>query len=1510
MHFPTSNFPRIITVLGTRDLASKVAPTLAKFMNFIPPQRSSTSGSSYSSMSTNPRKPRASSDAVPEEYLEKHLKLVDNSDFTNVNATETARTSDFTNQTRSIEANGQTNILTNAHNFTVKDSVFVVNQNTRDEERLRKALIDGAEFSPRPQECMEGTRIDVQSNVNAAIDDIEGGNVIWIRGFPGVGKSALASTIIAQRLKRGQLVSYFVFDRAKSTVTTRNLWCRVMWDFACRYPSIRRYLLERLDSQGIDMDTPNIPVLFSSLVVDPLLDALQELNAVSHGQLIVVVIDAVDECGGVDGHRSPDRKALLHTIAKWHVSLPTNMKLVITSRPEDDIERSISSISIPVDILHNTDETSNDIHRYLLHRLGEIAEPYSDCLSPDWCRRTAKDLAERASGIFVWATSAASFLEAGEPESQLEDLVQYGPSLADGGKPLHSLYSIILEVSFKNPHEKVIKAFKSIVGTLIFVRRPLEDAEFLEFDPLLHKSMFKHICNGLRSVIDPDSCTLRFSHQSFVDFLLSPDCPPDFAIQESHEQHRLSELCLTTMSTQLRFNICKLETSSLKNDDVPNIETKVKEGISSLLAYSCCFVVDHLCFIETEDYMMRLIETVFKERFLYWLEVMSLLKEINHTFLILRSIISWVKNQNPDLTAFIHDAIRFVGAFSSPIAHSTPHIYLSALPFSPTESLVAKHFLPKFPRTITLTKGKPDVWPPYLFVKQHHRGDVTAVTFSPDEKLFASGDDHGRILLCDSETGIPVINPLDHSTEDVSTTGVTYIGFRPDKGHIIAVYADHRARIWDTELGEELFGLTESIQEAVYSQDGRYIISSHHRLQSVNKGEQTKIYKMLHRVQFWNADAGNPEHSVIMFESQDLQMPNVVLSPNGRFYATIPVTSANVPFPSLAPTQGSMVVWELTDRTVATVFKTEMASIPSDTWSSLCFTSDSKYIMVKGGDEVLRIWSTDSWAFIGSINFGEYRDHFFGCVSSLACVYLSRDHSYHRIITGIGNDSTNIWNSSTGSQISTQKETAVVCCFALSRNRRRLLLGLVDASVRLRTMEEEGFADQEETGNADGFHTASVRHRRNLTFSPCGTKLAGCFPTSETIELWEVTTETVTPSKVIIAHGICKVAFSTDGRGIASLEFPSTSDNTFQITIWDVETGSILNRYLSTTTRSHSNTYSCQLFFRQTDNRLICNIPYKEQWTAAFPRYAGFELLVWRDDITKQQNDVDITVCIQYANFYIISPDALTVILVYDWMKRIDGTDRPPHGKCLRRNSTEEQFNPDTGFLKSAGWRISARTVFAPNGEYLASWSTEEAIFRVWETRTWNLLHTIGSFNGWNFDTLRDSPPRIALDDHFIVIAYAPYPRYSPKSNEVGEIRAVELRTGRRTSKPWYPCFGFDLYNVISLSLQGKRLAWVLRTKHDSEMVRIWDISDLRGDGPLNDAGGFAARSVMTDDGWVLSEDGHSLLFWVPLDHREGLYRPRDVAVKPLSGVPATKLDLSNFKHGESWAECFSTGIS
>jgi len=86
------------------------------------------------------------------------------------------------------------------------------------------SAIAGNRLSLR-EPCMEGTRHDVLQQIETEIKNTNGHNVIWIRGSPGVGKSALAASITKRLQDQSRHVIWYRFDRTESTtITTNALW--------------------------------------------------------------------------------------------------------------------------------------------------------------------------------------------------------------------------------------------------------------------------------------------------------------------------------------------------------------------------------------------------------------------------------------------------------------------------------------------------------------------------------------------------------------------------------------------------------------------------------------------------------------------------------------------------------------------------------------------------------------------------------------------------------------------------------------------------------------------------------------------------------------------------------------------------------------------------------------------------------------------------------------------------------------------------------------------------------------------------------------------------------------------------------------------------------------------------------------------------------------------------------------------------------------------------------------
>jgi len=229
---------------------------------------------------------------------------------------------------------------------------------------------------------------------------------------------------------------------------------------------------------------------------------------------------------------------------------------------------------------------------------------------------------------------------------------------------------------------------------------------------------------------------------------------------------------------------------------------------------------------------------------------------------------------NPDneLTLFIHDAVRFVSTFFIPISQRAPHVYISALPFAPEESLVARNFCPRFPNTLAVTQGKPSQWPTVEFTAEHHKDPVRHMVFSVDERTFASISPQ-TMYVCDSETGHCISGPFE-----LSTYGEVYNAcFSPDGKYILLKFLS-TAVVWDIEMGEEKFQI-KGYDFTFILYDGRiastYWVDEDGNLHSSKVEGSTRLL-----VKFWDSSNG------ALIPNRLLEVNDVAatqISPDGRF---------------------------------------------------------------------------------------------------------------------------------------------------------------------------------------------------------------------------------------------------------------------------------------------------------------------------------------------------------------------------------------------------------------------------------------------------------------------------------------------------------------------------------------------------------------------------------------------------------------------------------------------------
>jgi len=174
--------------------------------------------------------------------------------------------------------------------------------------------------------CMEGTRENVLKDIDQWLDDVNAPNVLWLHGCPGVGKSALASTLISRLTERRRLGSSFFFKRGDIMLSDpAAVWRTIAYDLAQHSTTFADNLVEILKGRTILHKRPDVALHFKFLIEIPLTKSYDQSD--SSRDVPVIVIDALDECNS-EGPRGAQKRHFLHTLTQWS-HLSHRFKLII-----------------------------------------------------------------------------------------------------------------------------------------------------------------------------------------------------------------------------------------------------------------------------------------------------------------------------------------------------------------------------------------------------------------------------------------------------------------------------------------------------------------------------------------------------------------------------------------------------------------------------------------------------------------------------------------------------------------------------------------------------------------------------------------------------------------------------------------------------------------------------------------------------------------------------------------------------------------------------------------------------------------------------------------------------------------------------------------------------------------------------------------------------------------------------------------------------------------------------
>ena len=477
--------------------------------------------------------------------------------------------------------------------------------------------------------CSPNTRVHVLNFVSEWLtgDASHEKPVLWLHGLAGSGKSTIAATVAQNMRNLHRLGAYFCFDRGIPERKAADLITTLVYKLAKSNNNINAKICSVVE-QNPDIESMSLEYQFSTLL------SATSLNVVDwYGGPLVIVIDALDECGSEE-----DRRLLMKALPRGLSELPPFIRVIIVSRPEADIQRVLqthpSVFPYAMDI--DSGDNRSDIVIYLRHRFSEIAPSSGD--GSTWPGpENIESLARQAAGLFIWATTACKYIATYEPETRLRELLGHATANTTSTPfdRLDTLYEIALKSSCNWADNSLARDCCNLFGLILCARVPLSCPAI---DTLLDIRTARILSSsGLGCVLRwSETEPVRTLHPTFREYLSSPiRCGGQrWFIDLQEHNRRVAIRCLDLLGAKLKVNIGEL---SLNQRDWEPL-------LPEALTYACRHWINHITMIVTpEPNIMERIQVFAETHLLHWIEAMAFLKENAVTIRLLGILLKWLK---------------------------------------------------------------------------------------------------------------------------------------------------------------------------------------------------------------------------------------------------------------------------------------------------------------------------------------------------------------------------------------------------------------------------------------------------------------------------------------------------------------------------------------------------------------------------------------------------------------------------------------------------------------------------------------------------------------------------------------------------------------------------------------------------------------------------------------------------------------------------------------------------
>ncbi|CEL62873.1 Vegetative incompatibility protein HET-E-1 OS=Podospora anserina GN=HET-E1 PE=4 SV=1 [Rhizoctonia solani AG-1 IB] len=515
----------------------------------------------------------------------------------------------------------------------------------------------------------------------------------------------------------------------------------------------------------------------------------------------------------------------------------------------------------------------------------------------------------------------------------------------------------------------------TVLRMVLLTEEPIGVETIATLGGTLDGSRVEYALVPLRSVLHQSSTGLVSTlHASFPDFMFSQERSGPYFCDTVEYSPSLAEKCFKVMKTQLRMNICDLPSSFILDVKIEGLQDRIKANISPTLAYACRYWASHLRKAPRSGKLITVLEEFLVVQLLFWMEVMSLRRDLSTGIEVLYNSKQWLK-----VTAG-RGALRLGtgdhGCRCGELCGAT--CLDSGVPIDPAYIHLVTPVLCsiKFETTALATW---DIGLIVLSLAYSLDGSRVAVgcgdgsvsirnayngTVTVGPLFVASGSGDCTIRVWDVRSGSLVVGPFRGHADCVSS-----VSFSPDGTRIVSGSYDRTIRVWravdGTLLLDPLQGHVGAINSVTFSPDGSLIASA--------SDDNT--------IRLWYSHDGTPAASPPHPHTKRVRC--AVFTPDGSRIVS-------------GSSDCTVRVWRVSDGSAVT----GPLQGHTDAVTSVAVSGDGTLVASGSWDYTVRVWRLDD----GTPAAGP----FYGHTKAISSVVYAPDGT--RVISGSYDETMRMWN--------------------------------------------------------------------------------------------------------------------------------------------------------------------------------------------------------------------------------------------------------------------------------------------------------------------------------------------------------------------------------------------------------------------------------------------------------------------------------------------------------------------